>query len=232
MTQTPIQEGTIPFTVPDLDKPCSTYYKIIGNRSNDITPMVYLHGGPGGAHDYLLPLAEQIWIHYKIPGILYDQIGGGLSTHLPEKAGDGSFWTVPFFSAELNNLLDHLKLRDGPGFHLLGQSWGGMLGSDFATTRPPGLRRLVLASGIASREKMIEGTKLMRAQLEPEQQATLNAAEDKALKGDFDAWDSPAVKEITLLMMKRHVCRTDPVPAEITKAFETIGKDPTVYRTM
>jgi L-proline amide hydrolase len=56
---------------------------------------------------------------------MYDQLGCGKSTHLPEKAGDGEFWTTQLFLDELDNLVGNL-LGDGK-YDLLGQSWGGMV---------------------------------------------------------------------------------------------------------
>lgn len=47
----------------------------------------------------------------------YDQLGHGRSTHLPDKAGDGDFWTVDLFVRELANLIGHLGLSD---YHVLG----------------------------------------------------------------------------------------------------------------
>lgn len=230
MSQVPSQDGTIPFTAPGTDKVCSTYYKVIGDRSSGAPPIVYLHGGPGGGHDYLVPFAQQIWTTYGIPGVLYDQLGCGSSTRLPERAGDGSFWTISLFIAELDNLLDHLCLRNG--FHIFGQSWGGMLGADFATSRPPGLCRLVIASGLASHATMVQGTKLLRADLTSEQQATLNKAEESALKENFDEWDSLAAQEILALMASKHVCRAKTMPSELLPAFKNLSEDPTVYQAM
>ena len=48
-------------------------------------------------------------VTHKIPVIMYDQLGCGNSTHLPEKMGDGDFWTPDLFLAELDNLLSHRK---------------------------------------------------------------------------------------------------------------------------
>lgn len=233
MSSVPSQEGKIPFSAPGIDKSCSTYYKIIGKLNPDIPPVVYLHGGPGGGHEYLISFAEQLWSRYSIPGILYDQIGCASSTHIPEKAGDGTFWTMSLFIAELDNLLDHLKLRDGPGFHLFGQSWGGMLGADFASSRPRGLRRLVLASALASYETMLQGVKLLRAQLEPEQQTVLDKAERSALQGNFEDWESShLISEITGAMSKKHIFRGSTMPPELAPAFKNLTEDTTVYRTM
>ena len=104
--------------------------------------MIALHGGPGAGHEYLSPLTDLVE-KYEVPVIFYDQIGCGRSTHLREKLRDDSFWTFDLFIAELDNLVDHLKLRQ-TGFFLLGQSWGGMLAGMYAARRPEGLKKLVI----------------------------------------------------------------------------------------
>ncbi|KAI1774362.1 Alpha/Beta hydrolase protein [Hypoxylon cercidicola] len=125
MANIPTSEGRVPFMIPGkIDVPCSTYYKVFGDLASGAPPVIALHGGPGGGHEYLLPFAE-LWPLYGLPVVFYDQIGCGASTHLPQMSGNADFWQESLFIAELANLIDHLKLRDGPGFHLLGQSWGG-----------------------------------------------------------------------------------------------------------
>ncbi|KAI0116823.1 proline-specific peptidase [Daldinia grandis] len=222
-----VQEGTAPFKVPSIDEPCFTYYKIIGNLSSSSTPPVIVaHGGPGAGHEYLLTFAD-LWLEYGLPVIFYDQIGCAASTHLPQKAGDQSFWQEQLFQDELDNLLDHLDVRRDPGFHFLGQSWGGMLGAAFAARRPRGLRRLVLASALASKELATRGTRLLRQQMPPGMQKALDEAEQK---GEYD---SPAYKEALDFYYRKHVCRADPFPpAELLPALKHLSEDTTVYRTM
>src|SRR6185503_15354017 len=79
------------------------------------------------------------------PVVHYDQLGIGNSTHLPDRGAD--FWTVQLFLDELDNLLTALGLT---AYHLLGQSWGGMLAAEHAVRRPDGLRSLVIANSPAS----------------------------------------------------------------------------------
>lgn len=225
MAEEHIHEGTVPFAVRGIDIPCHTYYKTIGNLSSGTPPIVMLHGGPGGGHEYLLTFAA-LWTRYGIPVVFYDQLGCAASTHLRDRAGDGSFWTEALFVSELDNLLDHLRLRDGPGFHLFGHSWGGMLAAAFASSKPRGLRRVVLASALASQETCVQGVKLLRAQLDPEDQEILNKAEKD---GD---WENADVKRVTALMGARHVCRASPVPPELLPAFKHLAEDTTVYKTM
>lgn len=118
MAQYPSSEGRIPFRIPGKDDiPCFTFYKEFGEiYSSSSLPVVILHGGPGAGHEYLLSFAD-LWPRYGIPVIFYDQIGCASSTHHPQLAGNKSFWQVSLFIAELNNLIDHLELRNG--FHLL-----------------------------------------------------------------------------------------------------------------
>lgn len=226
MADMKIQEGKAPFKIPSIDEPCFTYYKIIGDLSSGTPPVVVAHGGPGAGHEYLLTFAD-LWREYGLPVVFYDQIGCASSTHLPQTAGDQSFWQEQLFQDELDNLLDHLDLRRGAGFHFLGQSWGGMLGAAFAARQPLGLRRLILASALASKELASRGTVLLRNQMPPEMQQALDEAEKK---GEYE---SPEYKTALEYFYKKHVCRTDPFPpAELLPALKHLGEDTTVYRTM
>ncbi|KAI3318416.1 proline-specific peptidase [Xylariaceae sp. AK1471] len=141
MVKPVFEEGRVPFLISSIDESCFTYYKIVGDLSTSAaSPLIIVHGGPGVGHGYLLTFAD-LWNKY-------DQIGCGKSTHLPQTAGDGSFWQEGLFQ-------DHLDLRSR-GFHLLGHSWGGMLGAAFASCRPSGLQRLILANALASKELGLE----------------------------------------------------------------------------
>lgn len=228
MAEVPIQEGRVPFNIPylDIDEPCFTYYKVVGDLSCGAPPVVVVHGGPGAGHEYLLPFAD-LWRDYGLPVVFYDQIGCASSTHLPQTAGDESFWRDELFQDELDNLIDFLHLRRGPGFHLLGQSWGGMLGSAFAARRPEGLRRLVLASALASKVLSARGVRMLRDQMPADMRQALEKAEQ-----DED-YESPEYKRALDYYYRKHVCRADPFPPpELLPALKNLSTDTTVYRTM
>lgn len=78
-------EGSAPFDISSLEKPCQTWYKVFSDLQPSATPLIILHGGPGACHDYLLPLAD---IANSAALVFYDQIGNDRYTHLPEKNGD------------------------------------------------------------------------------------------------------------------------------------------------
>src|SRR5204863_17521 len=130
-----------------LDDDAETWYRVVRDlRPGDAgepAPLVVLHGGPGATHDYLLSLAD---LADGGAVIHYDQLGNGRSTHYPERGAD--FWTVDLFVRELHNLVDALGIADR--HHVLGSSWGGFLGQEYALTHPPGLKSLVLTDTAAS----------------------------------------------------------------------------------
>ena len=127
-----IETGYMPF------KGFKTFYRVVGEKT-DRAPLVLLHGGPGSTHNYfevLDPLAELT--HRQI--VSYDQIGCGESY----VEGHPELWTLGTWMEELSCLLNYLHITD---FHLLGQSWGGMLAIAYAIEKKPqGLRSLILSS--------------------------------------------------------------------------------------
>ena len=226
MDDTRITGSALPFNVPQIDAPCLTYCKTIGDLTSDSPRLVVIHGGPGTGHEYLLPFAR-LWQLFGIPTVFYDQIGCASSTHLPQTAGNESLWQESLFIAELNNLLDCLNLRDGPGFHILGHSWGGRLAAAFAASQPQGLRRLIIASGIASTETWIEGIQIIRKQLPLDVQLALDEEEQK---GNFD---SPRFKDAMDVFSRKYLCRAEPFPPkELLPTFKHMSEDKTVRETM
>lgn len=196
----------------------STWYRITGEPGR--TPLVVLHGGPGAGHHYTLSIAGIS--RQGRPVIHYDQLGTGNSTHLPDRGAD--FWTVQLFLDELDNLLKELGIADG--YHVLGQSWGGMLAAEHAVRRPAGLRGLVIANSPASMGLWLEAATELRAGLPEEVQHTLHAHE---AAGTTDHPDYRAAEQV---FNERHVCRLTPNPPEVQATWDNIAADPTVYHTM
>ena len=220
-----ITEGEIPFDVPSANKPCKTWYKSIGNLSDSKhPPLIIIHGGPGACHDYLLPLQDLAHPPHNRPVIFYDQLGSGNSTHLREKHGDTSFWTVTLFRDELANLIDTLGLRDR-GFDLLGHSWGGMLTAYYASERPRGLRRAVVSNSPASLESWVGAANRLRRDM-PETDRVLKRHEDAGTT------ESEEYEEAVEVFYSRHVCRMQPWPEEMRMCMKRLKEDPTTYLTM
>jgi L-proline amide hydrolase len=211
-----VSEGTVPFGEAE------TWYRVSGDlRPGDAdapAPLVVLHGGPGATHDYLLSLAD---LAESRAVIHYDQLGNGRSTHYPERGAD--FWTVDLFVRELHNLVAALGIADR--HHVLGQSWGGFLGQEYALTRPDGLRALVLADTAASFPDFVAEANRLRTLLPPEVEERLRRHEDAGTT------DDPEYMDACLVFYGRHLCRVE-WPPEVAETFAWIERDPTVYHTM
>src|SRR5919198_724152 len=199
---TGVREGTVPF---DLGaESAETWFRVTGELRPDDpdapAPLVVLHGGPGATHDYLISVADLA--EGGRPVVHYDQLGNGRSTHYPDRGAD--FWTVDLFVRELHNLVDALGIAGR--HHILGQSWGGFLGQEYALTHPPGLRALVLADTAASFPDFVAEANRLRALLPPEVEATLRRHEEAGTT------DDPEYVEACNVFYERHLFRLDPWP--------------------
>ena len=208
----PSTEGRIPF------RGYETWYRIVGDHeSPGKLPVLTLHGGPGACHDYLEPMEALAATGRRV--IFYDQLGCGNSA-VPS---DPSLWTVDLYVDEINAVCAALGLER---IHLLGQSWGGMLGMEYALTQPEGLASLVIESSPASMIQWVAEANKLREALPPHIQRTL-------LKHEADGTtDDPAYEEAMMVFYQRHVCRLPEWPECVDRSFEKLSENPEVYYTM
>jgi L-proline amide hydrolase len=199
-----------------------TWYRVEGDLASrgGHLPLVLLHGGPGAAHDYIEPIAALATDAVR-PCVLYDQLGCGRSEHLPDAPGE--FWTVDLYKRELLALLEHLGIAHG--YHLLGQSWGGMLAMEHAHDRPSGLRSMVVANSPASIELWVAETGRLRSMLPGDVQETLTRHEQAGTT------TSPEYEAAVMRFYERHLCRI-PFPDCLNRSFAQMTADPTVYHAM
>ena len=209
-----VREGYAPF------REYRTWYRVTGDLASGKPPLLVLHGGPGCTHDYVDSIKGLAGNGRAV--VHYDQIGNGRSTHLRQKGAE--FWQPPLFVEELNNLLGHLGVAGA--YHILGQSWGGMLAAEHAVLRPKGLKALVISDSPASMETWVTEANKLREALPAEVQATLLQHEKAGTTS------SPEYIKATRVFYDRHVCRVNPWPPEVARTFAALEEDPTVYFTM
>lgn len=198
----------------------STWYRVVGDLKSAKTPVMVLHGGPGAGHNYCEPIAD-VLAQTGRAAVLYDQIGCGNSTHLPDKPKE--FWTPELFMEELVLLTEHLGISNK--YNIVGQSWGGMLGMQFAISKPKGLNAMVIADSPASMEVWVSEANKLRKELPPEVEATLLKHEAA------ETTDDPDYVAAVDVFYSRHLCRI-PQPPYVVASFEQLAADPTVYHTM
>lgn len=191
-------------------------YEIHGTGTR--TPLLVLHGGPGIPHDYLQNLEQ---LGDERPVIFYDQLGCGRS----DRPGDAALWTRERFARELGAVRAALGLDE---VVLYGHSWGSILAVDYLAGRggakPAGVRGAILAGPALSIPRWMEDSRRLIAALPQETAAAI-------LEGErTGATDTDAFHAATQEFYKRHVCRSDPWPPELERAFAGMGAE--VYAAM
>lgn len=189
-----------------------TWFAIVGNGGG--VPLVTVHGGPGATHDYLEPLEA---LGNERPVIFYDQLGAGKSDH----PADLSDWNNDHLVDELTRLLDAL----GYGrVHLLGQSWGSIVVTEYALRQPDRLASLILASPCVSVPRYAAAAAALRAQLPAAVQETLARHEAAGTT------KSPEYAAAEMEFYRRHVCRLDPWPDCVLRTFDQFNHE--IYERM
>lgn len=176
------------------------------------TPLLVVHGGPGAPSDYLEPLAA---LGDERSVFFWDQLGCGRS----DKPSDASLWNIPRFVEEMHAVRTGLGLER---LHILGQSWGTCLTTDYLLAHgEDGVSSVVLAGPVMSASRYIADVRPMLSELSAEHQAAIAAAE---ISGAFD---SPEYAAATEAFYALHIARS---PNEVTgplmqRAFETLGQE-------
>lgn len=208
-----------------LDRPATGFVDVEGGRvayevhgTGTRTPLLVLHGGPGIPHDYLENLAL---LGDERPVVFYDQLGCGRS----DRPDDPSLWTRERFAREVDAVRRALGLEE---VVLYGHSWGTILAVDYLTgaggQRPSGVRGVVLASPALSIPRWVEDSRRLIASLPIEVAGAILAGERTGQT------DSEAYQAATQAFYVRYVCRSDPWPEALERAFAGMGQQ--VYSSM
>jgi proline-specific peptidase len=110
------------------------WYRVSGGGT--ATPVILLHGGPGYASFYM---KSQEALGSDRPVVRYDQLGAGKSDHTTDTAT----FNIAHFVRELDSLRSHLGYERA---HLIGHSWGTILGLEYYRAHPERVASLTLMS--------------------------------------------------------------------------------------
>ncbi len=114
------------------------WYKVLGEGRS--TPLLLMHGGPGGTHRYFYELEP---LSKERPIILFDQLGTGRSGYHTDTA----LLKVDKFVEQVHQLKKHLKLDK---YYILGHSWGAALELEFYQKHPEGIEGIIFSSPYVS----------------------------------------------------------------------------------
>ena len=185
----------------------------VGAGSN--TPLLTLHGGPGAAHNYLLPLKA---LADERPVIFYDQLGCGKADSPPNE----KIYTIQRSVDEVDSVRQALSLQK---VVLFGHSWGSMLAIEYLCQgRGKGVGKVILGGALASVPQANAGQMRLIAAMPNGDGAKLHALE----KAHKEA--SPEYQKLVDEFYKLHVMRVDPTP-DAQASFDALSKS-IAYRVM
>jgi proline iminopeptidase len=180
------------------------YWKSCGDPGPAGT-IVTLHGGPGGTHDYLLSFADMAARGYRV--VFYDQLGCGRS----ERPRDEADYTV---ERDVEDLEEFCRVLGIERMHLLGSSYGGMLAIAYALAHTERLRTMTITSGLASVPLTVREMHRLTRELPPPFPEHLDRYE---ARGELQ---HPEYLAAVAEFYRRHLCRLQPWPAEVTYTME------------
>ncbi len=183
---------------------------------NPQVKVLLLHGGPGATHEYL----EAVDGYLPAAGIeyyYYDQLGSAFS----DQPDDPDLWDLDRFVDEVEQVRTALDL-DRHNFVLYGQSWGGILATEYALRHHQHLKALVISNMMFS----------CRAYNDYAEQVLMPAMDQAALaeiKGFEARGDTGNPRYMQLLMEQHYVHHVLRMPAEewpdsVTRAFDKINQ--------
>jgi proline iminopeptidase len=179
------------------------------------TPLLTLHGGPGAAHNYLLPLTT---LAADRPVIFYDQLGCGKA----DAPTDESLYTIQRSVDELDAVRAALKLDRCV---LFGHSWGSMLAIEYLCQgRGHGIDTVIVGGALASVPQAIAGQQRLIDAMPDGYAAKLHGLEKTG------KMDTPEYAALTQQFYDKHVLRVPPTPDALA-SFEALGKS-IAYRVM
>ncbi|MCL9780009.1 proline iminopeptidase-family hydrolase [Vibrio sp. S4M6] len=189
------------------------FWRSVGEGSK--TPILAVHGGPGGSHDILLEPLSNLAKDRQV--IFYDQLGGGRS----DRPNDRSLWTIPRFVEEIAILREALGLEK---VILEGGSWGTTVVAEYLFTKPSGVEAAIFSSPCLNAKMWKEDADRLRLKLPINVQETL--IKHESAKTTHSSEYKAAMWEY----IKRYVCLIDPIPEKILDVFNDTNHD--IYEYM
>jgi proline iminopeptidase len=141
--------------------------------NNPKIKLLLLNGGPGMSHEYF-ECMESFLPKEGIEFIYYDQLGTGFS----DNPNDTTMWDLPRYVEEVEQVRVALNLNKD-NFYLLGHSWGGILGMQYALKYQQNMKGLIVSNMMASCPKYGEYSKVLEKQMNPEVLKTIKELEAK-----------------------------------------------------
>jgi len=184
----------------------SVWTKRFGN--NPRIKILLLHGGPAATHEYM-ECFESFFPKEAFEFYEYDQLG----SYYSDQPKDSTLWTIERFVDEVEQVRKAIG-ADATNFYVLGNSWGGMLGMEYALKFQDNMKALIVANMVASAPEYGKyAAEVLAPQMDPKVLAEVRVME---AKGDFA---NPRYMELLLPnFYKKHLCRLPEWPDPVNRS--------------
>lgn len=182
--------------------------KRFGN--NPRIKVLLLHGGPAMTHEYM-ECFESFFPQQGFEFYEYDQLG----SYYSDQPTDSSLWTIDRFVEEVDQVRQAIG-GDSTNFYVLGNSWGGILGMEYALKYQQNMKALLVSNMMASCPRYGRyAEEVLAKQMDPAVLAEVRALE---AKGDFG---NPRYMELLIPnFYEKHVCRLPQMPDGVNRAIK------------
>lgn len=196
----------------------NVWTKRFGN--NPRIKILLLHGGPAMTHEYM-ECFESFFPQQGFEFYEYDQLG----SYYSDQPADSSLWTIERFADEVDQVRKAIG-ADSTNFYVLGNSWGGILGMEYALRYQQNMKALLVANMMASCPQYGRyANEVLARQMDPAVLAEIRALE---AKGDFA---NPRYMELLVPnFYAKHICRLPQFPDAVNRALKHANG--TIYTLM
>lgn len=185
--------------------------KRFGN--NPKIKVLLLHGGPAAGHEYM-ECFESFFPKEGFEFYEYDQLGAPYS----DQPKDTSLWTIPRYVDEVEQVRKAIG-ADSTNFYVLGNSWGGILGMEYALKYQNHMKALIVADMMASCPDYGKyENEVLSKTMDPKVLAELK---EIVAKNDYS---NPRYMELLMPnFYKQHLCRLAVWPDAVNRTFAHLG---------
>jgi proline iminopeptidase len=176
--------------------------------TNPKIKILLLHGGPAMTHEYM-ECFETFFQKEGFEFYEYDQLG----SYYSDQPKDSSLWTTDRFVEEVEQVRKAIH-ADSSNFYILGNSWGGILGMEYALKYQKNMKALLVANMVASATEYAKyADEVLAKQMKPEVLAEIRALEAKK---DFK---NPRYMELLIPnFYHEHLCRLKDWPDALNRS--------------
>jgi proline iminopeptidase len=192
--------------------------KRFGN--NPKIKILLLHGGPAMTHEYM-ECFETFFQKEGFEFYEYDQLG----SYYSDQPKDSSLWTTARFVEEVEQVRKAIG-ADSTNFYVLGNSWGGILGMEYALKYQQHLKGLLISNMVSSAPEYGKyADEVLAKQMDP---TILKTIRDIEAKKDFN---NPKYMELLIPnFYHEHICRLAEWPDALNRSIKHANNE--VYTMM